>query len=140
MVKNPLSKDDLRRIWDASAPHYHLWEFVEDYIIGTKYHRSGLMRQARGKVLDVACGTGRNLAFFDSTCDIIGIDLSYGMVLVAQEEARRLGLQATFQVMDAERLAFPDASFDTVVSAHATCTIPDPVTALQEMGRVCRPE
>jgi SAM-dependent methyltransferase len=41
-------------------------------------------------------------------------------------------------VMDAEMLGFPAASFDTVVSAHATCTIPDPVAALREMGRVCR--
>ena len=41
--------------------------------------------------------------------------------------------------MDAEHLAFKDGSFDTVVSTLGTCTFPDPVEALREMRRVCRP-
>jgi ubiquinone/menaquinone biosynthesis C-methylase UbiE len=41
--------------------------------------------------------------------------------------------------MDAEHLAFNDGSFDTVVSTLGTCTFPDPVGALREMRRVCRP-
>jgi ubiquinone/menaquinone biosynthesis C-methylase UbiE len=40
--------------------------------------------------------------------------------------------------MDAQKLEFPDASFDTVTSALSTCTFPDPIQALQEMKRVCR--
>jgi ubiquinone/menaquinone biosynthesis C-methylase UbiE len=42
-------------------------------------------------------------------------------------------------VMDAGQLAFRDGSFDTVVSTLGTCTFPDPVEALREMRRVCRP-
>jgi ubiquinone/menaquinone biosynthesis C-methylase UbiE len=48
-------------------------------------------------------------------------------------------LPVTLQVMDAGRLSFPDASFDTVCSALSTCTFPDPLAALGEMRRVCRP-
>ncbi|MBI3583112.1 MAG: class I SAM-dependent methyltransferase [Nitrospinae bacterium] len=40
--------------------------------------------------------------------------------------------------MDAESLAFPDRSFDTVVSSLTLCTFSDPLAALNEMARVCR--
>jgi ubiquinone/menaquinone biosynthesis C-methylase UbiE len=40
---------------------------------------------------------------------------------------------------DAQTLPFRDKSFDTVVSSLSTCTFPDPVAALKEMARVCRP-
>jgi ubiquinone/menaquinone biosynthesis C-methylase UbiE len=40
--------------------------------------------------------------------------------------------------MDAESLAFPDHTFDTVVSSLTVCTFADPVAALREMARVCR--
>jgi ubiquinone/menaquinone biosynthesis C-methylase UbiE len=42
--------------------------------------------------------------------------------------------------MDAEDLEFSDDSFDTVISALSTCTFPNPVAALQEMSRVCKPD
>ena len=48
--------------------------------------------------------------------------------------------ETTLHEMDAQDLAFPDESFETVVSSLSTCTFPDPVEALSEMGRVCAPD
>jgi SAM-dependent methyltransferase len=132
------AKDELRRIWDTIAPHYDAWAWMEDYLIGTKRLRRRLMRQASGRILDVACGTGRNFRYFPPDSQVAAVDLSAGMIAEAQKQADKLGISADLHVMDAEKLAFPDNHFDTVVSAHATCTIPDPVAALREMGRVCR--
>lgn len=42
--------------------------------------------------------------------------------------------------MDAAALEFDENSFDTVISSFSTCTFPEPVAALREMGRVCRPD
>jgi ubiquinone/menaquinone biosynthesis C-methylase UbiE len=42
--------------------------------------------------------------------------------------------------MDAQALAFPDDRSDTVISSLTTCTVPDPVAALNEMERVCAPD
>ena len=36
-------------------------------------------------------------------------------------------------------MAFPDQTFDTVVDTLGLCTFSDPVAALWEMARVCRP-
>lgn len=36
-------------------------------------------------------------------------------------------------------LAFPDESFDVVYAAYVMSVVPDPVAALREMARVCRP-
>jgi ubiquinone/menaquinone biosynthesis C-methylase UbiE len=41
--------------------------------------------------------------------------------------------------MDAQRMLFPDAAFDTVLATCVFCTVPDPVQGLREAKRVCRP-
>jgi ubiquinone/menaquinone biosynthesis C-methylase UbiE len=59
------------------------------------------------------------------------------------EEARRrghqLGADVRLVVGDAQELPFPDARFDTVVSAFSSCTFPDYAAAFREMVRVTKP-
>jgi ubiquinone/menaquinone biosynthesis C-methylase UbiE len=62
------------------------------------------------------------------------------MLDIARHKAENLGLLLDLQVMDAQELDFADGSFDVVVSALSTCTFPDPVAALREMGRVVKPD
>jgi len=61
------------------------------------------------------------------------------MLELARTNAIKHELLVKLAVMDAEHLEYADGSFDTVVSTLSTCTFPDPVKALQEMKRVCRP-
>jgi ubiquinone/menaquinone biosynthesis C-methylase UbiE len=96
--------------------------------------RRSLLASAEGRVLEVAAGTGANLAWYPPGLRVIAVDLSPGML----QRARRRGASAV-SLMDAGCLALADGSFDTVVSTLATCTFPDPVAALREMRRVCRP-
>jgi len=126
------------RAWEKSAPTY-------DKKIASA--ERGLLRggrewigsRARGRVLEVAIGTGRNLPHYPHDITLTGIDLSPGMLATARQRAADLGLEADLHVGDAERLPFADASFDTVVCAISLCTIPDPATAIGEMNRVLVP-
>jgi ubiquinone/menaquinone biosynthesis C-methylase UbiE len=109
-------------------------------LLGLGSLRRQTLHQARGKVLEVAVGTGKNLHYYPRGCHIVAVDLSREMLNIAQNRAAKLSMNAvSFLLADAEALPFPDDSFDTVVSSLSTCTFPDPVAALKEMGRVCRP-
>lgn len=93
-----------------------------------------------GRVLDVACGTGRNFRYLSTATEVVGIDISTDMLAHARDELDHLALDGTVHQMDAQALDFPDDSFGTVISSFSTCTFPDPVTTLQEMQRVCKPD
>jgi ubiquinone/menaquinone biosynthesis C-methylase UbiE len=61
------------------------------------------------------------------------------MMEQAQRRAKLMGTRVDLALMDAQRLAFPDATFDAVVATFVFCSVPDPVLGLQELGRVVRP-
>ena len=90
-------------------------------------------------MLEVGVGTGLNLAHYPAGTDVSGIDLSPNMLAIARQRAAGLDLKTDFREMDAEKLDFPNQTFDTVVYSLCLCTIPDPVRALQEGLRVARP-
>jgi ubiquinone/menaquinone biosynthesis C-methylase UbiE len=99
----------------------------------------------QGSVLDVGTGTGvvalQAAKKIGMDGKVHGIDLSEGMLATARAKAVRLGLaeKVEFSRMDAEKLEFTDASFDTVVSLFALLHFPDPLTALREIYRVLSP-
>jgi ubiquinone/menaquinone biosynthesis C-methylase UbiE len=102
--------------------------------------RRELGQHLRGRTLEIAIGTGLNLACYPPVVErATGIDLSPGMLAVARARAESLGLPIALVQMDSERLAFPDDAFDSVAISLALCTIPRPEVALAEMARVCRP-
>jgi phosphatidylethanolamine/phosphatidyl-N-methylethanolamine N-methyltransferase len=72
---------------------------------------------------------------------VVGIDLSEPMLRKARSrtQALRLGNIESLAVMDAERLEFPDASFDAVVAQYVVNTVPHPEAALDEFARVLKP-
>lgn len=124
---------DLQLKWDRGSRWYDLAVAALEILIFRRL-RSRLLRSAAGPVLEVAAGTGSNLAHYPAGLDVITMDLSSGMLSRARQRGARKPV-----VMDAVRLAFRDGSFETVVSTLGTCTFPDPVEALREMRRVCRP-
>src|SRR5688572_11887454 len=91
-------------------------------------------------VLDVGSGTGSvavAVAAAAPSCRIVGIDRSEPYVAIAR--ARHQSPRIRFEVGDAQRLPFADASFDRTLSLLILNFIPDPEQALKEMVRVTRP-
>jgi SAM-dependent methyltransferase len=101
--------------------------------------RAWVCSRAHGRVLEVGIGTGRNIALYAADVDLVGVDLSPAMLDLSRQRAATLGRAVDLRVADAERLDFPNASFDTVVSTLVLCTIPDPARAVAEVRRVLRP-
>jgi len=127
--------DELRDIYADDASTYDRFEFVDRLTIGR--YRERLFSRAAGRVRDVACGTGVNFPHLPDDVEVVGVDLSPEMAARARERAAELGLDAEVREGDAADLPFEAGSFDTVVSSLSTCTFPDPVATLREMGRVC---
>jgi ubiquinone/menaquinone biosynthesis C-methylase UbiE len=112
--------------------------FFERRLFGTA-HRPWACSRASGDVLEVAIGTGLNLAHYPQEATVTGIDLSPEMLAIARRRATELGRKADLREGDAHSLAFSDASFDSVVCTYSLCNIPDPLRAVSEMKRVLRP-
>ena len=129
----------LQNAYDEIADQYEKKVWFDQHILGVARLRKNLLSKANGKILEVACGTGQNLPLFAPNSKIAAVDLSPKMLEIARENATKHGLNVNLFVMDVEKLEFPDGSFDTVVSTLSTCTFPNPIKALQEMKRVCRP-
>ncbi|WP_116045614.1 class I SAM-dependent methyltransferase [Amycolatopsis palatopharyngis] len=66
-------------------------------------------------------------------------DLSPGMVQVALRNAEKLGLDVDGRVADAERIPYPDDSFDLVIGHAVLHHIPDVQAAVREVLRVLKP-
>jgi len=92
-------------------------------------------------VLDVGCGPGTitlDLARIVAPGRVIGVDRETELVEAARGEAKGVA-NVEFQVGDVYRLPTADAAFDVVHAHQLLQHLGDPVAALVEMRRVCRP-
>jgi SAM-dependent methyltransferase len=132
--------DAMRNIqtqWDAAASVYD--DVVAPAL--SDAHRAILARVgdvAGYDLLDLGCGTGRVAALAaERGARVTAVDLSPGMV--ARARALPALRDATVEVMDAQRLDLPDASFDRVVASFSVMFCPEPDRAMAEVRRVLRP-
>lgn len=103
--------------------------------------RQGLLDRIGGTprwILDLGCGTGSTTLMLKQAfpeADIIGLDLSPYMLVMAEYKAQQAGLEIGWRHGSAEKTSFPDGSFDLVTASllfHET-----PPTASQAILREC---
>ncbi|HTP10137.1 MAG TPA: class I SAM-dependent methyltransferase [Anaerolineae bacterium] len=135
-----ISDERWRHIHDAAAPDYKSGEWVRENVFGVGRMRRDLFALAAGSVLDVGCGYGGNFKYLTNATRITGVDVSSVMLEMARAQTHRLDLEVDLREGDVEHLDFPDHTFDAVISALATCSYLNPIAALREMKRVCKPD
>jgi phosphatidylethanolamine/phosphatidyl-N-methylethanolamine N-methyltransferase len=139
-----LSATELDR--ETIAKAYARWAPVYDLVFGAVFEhgRQAAIAAAErigGRILEVGVGTGISLPYYSASSRLYGVDISEPMLRKAQQRVDELGLDnvEALAVMDAERLDFPDNSFDVVVAQYVITTVPNPEATLDEFARVLKP-
>ncbi len=90
-------------------------------------------------VLECACGTGLLTGAIAPRCkSLIATDISEKMLKRAKKKFGKYK-NVRFEKADISRLPYPDNCFDTVVAANVIHLLDDPLPALSELDRVCKP-
>ncbi|NOZ08604.1 MAG: class I SAM-dependent methyltransferase [FCB group bacterium] len=103
--------------------------------------REKIIPLAAGRVLEIGVGSGLNLQFYnpDKVTRLWGLDPSMEMWRTAQSGTLASPIDFEHLQSSAEDIPLADETVDTVVMTYTLCTIPDPLKALREMGRVLVP-
>jgi phosphatidylethanolamine/phosphatidyl-N-methylethanolamine N-methyltransferase len=125
---------------------YDRWAPIYDLVFGGVFSkgRSAAIQATNkigGRVLEVGVGTGISLPLYGPNLRIVGTDISEAMLRKAKQRVaeQRLKNVEGLAVMDAEKLEFPDNSFDVVMAQYVVTAVPNPEVALDEFARVLRP-
>jgi len=132
----------LTRWYDFQAPLYRLWRNRYDAPLVEQVVSVVRRRIDAGCILDAGCGTGLfsiALAGALPGSQVVGVDLSSGMLAVAESQARARSLDnTTFSRADVGALPFDRESFDVVVAAGLMPNVNDQLGVLRELARVAR--
>lgn len=128
------------RAYDRLARVYDIYDAPMDWLGGVHRRRRRMLGRARGEVLEVGIGTGRNIKLYRDDVQLTGIDISEGMLAQARRKLRRAERSVELREADVQELPFGSDSFDTVTATCVFCSVADPVRGLAEVARVCRPE
>ncbi len=126
--------------WDKVAGVYDIFA----NIINKKTHKKLRTVVANeicesDNVLECACGTGLLTVAMAPRCKtLVATDFSSNMIKHAQKNCKNFP-NVTFSQANIMSLDFPDSTFDVVVAANVIHLLDEPVKAIKELDRVCKP-
>ncbi len=126
---------------------YNVWAHFYDRICSNLVQR----RQAQAIprmdledgewLLDIGIGTGLSLDFYPRGLNVVGLDLSEGMLGKANQRIRAMDMaKARLTLGDALWLPFHDDSFDHILVSHVITVVSDPIRLIEEIRRVGKPD
>ena len=134
-----MQETSTRKIYDVHAMFYDatFGRLVRRRIERAIHH----MNIADGdRVLDLGIGTGVSLNFYPRHANLVGVDLSGGMLREARKKIREMNLDRFFVFQaNALQLPFADSSFDHIFISHVISVVSDPIMLVREAQRVAKP-
>jgi len=128
---------DHRRMTSPSALFYDAVLSLSERR-GMRARRRALLGATSGRVLEIGAGTGLNLPHYPAAVtQLVLAEPDERMRSLLDRRAARAGVRTVDA--PAERLPFPDAHFDYVVSTLVLCTVDDLSASLAEIRRVLAP-
>lgn len=126
--------------------HYDLWSKIYDHTFGrllvARQRRAiaELHLQPGDRVLDLGIGTGMTLQHYPRDIEVVGLDLSAGMLQQARQKIRERSLNHVHLIQgDALSTPFADGSFDHILITHVITVVSDPLKLLNEAARLLKP-
>lgn len=103
--------------------------------------RSKVVPHASGDVLELGCGGGINMEFYDwgRVNSFAGLDPSPGLLDMSRAAAQERGIDAAIEGGVGEAMPFASGRFDTVVTTFTLCSVADQAAVLHEIRRVLKP-
>lgn len=140
-------KEGIRKLFDNIAPNYDKLNHILSLNIDKGWRRKAVRELVNEhkplKVLDVACGTGdftieiaRKVA---PGSEVIGIDISDGMIAVGRKKIADVGVNAELKVADCENLPYEDNTFHRISVGFGVRNFEHLQLGLNEMYRVLTP-
>lgn len=124
---------------------YDVWSYFYDMLWPGIVHRRTTRAIERmairpgERVLDVGVGTGLALPSYPSHAQLVGIDLSEGMLRRARKRVDESNMSWVHLALgNALELPFPDNAFDHVLLSHVVTVVSDPVKLIEETRRVIK--
>ncbi len=131
----------------ATSRIYDLWAKTYDCTFGRLIHKrqtraiSEMRHQPGDRVLDLGIGTGMSLHQYPDTLEVVGMDLSAGMLAKAAEKVDEHNLSHVSLIRgNALETPFADHSFDHVVISHTISVVSEPNKLLHEAKRLVKPD
>ena len=107
---------------------------------GLAERRRALLAPLEGEVIEIGAGTGFNLPHYERAARVVAVEPDPSMAKRLRRRVTEARVPVEVVAASAERLPFPDASFDHAVATLVLCSVSDPAAALGELRRVLRPE
>ncbi|KKM83279.1 hypothetical protein LCGC14_1311020 [marine sediment metagenome] len=121
----------------------NLWSYGTNPESLHKWIFNKIQLQDHERVLELGCGTGQlwleNFGNVPSTCSIILSDFSKNMLNKAKKNLQPLNLPLKFEIINAEKISYPNQIFDVVLACHMLYHIPNIERALISINRVLKP-
>ncbi|CAL9737635.1 methyltransferase Oms1p, mitochondrial [Monosporozyma servazzii] len=152
--QNKINKDilpprDTTPFYESKAEQYDKDINFEEKVIRMGSKRKWLMKHCKGDVLEVSCGTGRNIPYLniDNINSITFLDSSKAMIEITNKKYRQkfpTFNKVAFVQGKVENLTNitsdkEKVKYDTIVEAFGLCSHEDPVSALKNFSSLLKP-
>jgi ubiquinone/menaquinone biosynthesis C-methylase UbiE len=135
-----MKSEAVQKRYDWYSRFYDIFESPMEQMT-FKHLQKEVIGSLRGNILEVGVGTGKNVPYYTTSSEVIGIDISPQMLRKAKEKLIIFrGKSIEFHQMNVQQLKFEENKFDTVVCTFVLCSVPDPIIAVKEMLRVLKPD
>jgi ubiquinone/menaquinone biosynthesis C-methylase UbiE len=126
-------------LYDRLFAALYDWGLKKTEEHGLSARREELLKEARGRVIEIGAGTGLNLDHYPRDLEqLVLTEPSAAMAAKLKDRLARDSHMAEVVAAPAEQLPYPDDYFDFAIATLVLCTVPDPAAALAEIRRVLK--